>query len=54
MQPSRMHHVGLPTPFLGIKTIEPHIKPIFRKLDLAPAPDDQRVYAPCFAYLRSH
>ncbi len=39
--------------FLGIKTVETHINQTFRKLDLAPAPDDHRRVLAVLAYLRS-
>lgn len=39
--------------FIGAKTIETHIKNVFRKLDLPPAADDHRRVLAVLAYLRS-
>ena len=53
MAEGRSNQAIASTLFLGIKTIETHIKSIFRKLDLAPAPDDHRRVLAVLAYLRS-
>ena len=53
MAQGRSNQAIASTLFLGIKTVETHIKSIFRKLDLAPAPDDHRRVLAVLAYLRS-
>ena len=51
--PTRSNQAIAAALFLGAKTIETHIKNVFRKLDLLPAADDHRRVLAVLAYLRS-